>query len=304
MSAEEGVVVRVLVDKNKTGGIIGKAGAAINQIRQDSGVQVEVGAQVQGAHKRIVTITGKLDGVIKALHMITFIMVAIRQEGDLDESTDHHIVLLVQNSYVGAIIGKGGATITALRQQTGSGIKVSEKTLGYSSEKTVTLKGEQGAVAEAITQIMCIFAQQPGNTSTENLYWPQPSEQYLKHMYGEFVAHNGISSMQGQHMQQGMFNQPFPSQFPRGQGGKMAAGETPETIIVPIPETLIGFVIGRKGENINEIRKRSGATIKINEKIAGSTERIVNITGGRAANEVAVALINERLSQYDAKHSA
>lgn len=42
---------------------------------------------------------------------------------------------------------------------------------------------------------------------------------------------------------------------------------------------LAGSIIGTRGERINEIRRRSGAKIKIAEALPGSNDRIITISG-------------------------
>merc|ERR1712228_1064717 len=90
---------------------------------------------------------------------------------------------------------------------------------------------------------------------------------------------------------------PFsPSREVIGEGPE---GFGAEKVVIPIPESLIGYVIGRQGSTIKEIRNLSRAQIKISNKGDGGGDRKVTITGTRQANETAVALVNEKLSQYD-----
>ena len=49
-------------------------------------------------------------------------------------------------------------------------------------------------------------------------------------------------------------------------------------VVIPIPDTLIGYVIGRGGTTIKEIRQQSRAMIKISDKQPGANERIITIT--------------------------
>merc|ERR1712141_904899 len=83
--------------------------------------------------------------------------------------------------------------------------------------------------------------------------------------------------------------------------GEGMEGIGAEKVVIPIPESLIGYVIGRGGNTIKEIRNLSRAQIKISNKgdTAPGGDRKVTITGTRQANETAVALVNEKLSQYD-----
>jgi len=68
--------------------------------------------------------------------------------------------------------------------------------------------------------------------------------------------------------------------------------------MIPVPEYLIGCVIGKGGLNIKEIRERSRATVKIADPINNQPDRIITIIGTRTQNEVAVSLVYEKLNSY------
>ncbi|XP_065881277.1 KH domain-containing protein HEN4-like [Euphorbia lathyris] len=57
-SSPGGVVFRILCPASKTGGIIGKGGAIISQIRQETGAKVRVEESVPGCDERVVIILG------------------------------------------------------------------------------------------------------------------------------------------------------------------------------------------------------------------------------------------------------
>ncbi|CAG5130895.1 unnamed protein product, partial [Candidula unifasciata] len=62
-----------------------------------------------------------------------------------------------------------------------------------------------------------------------------------------------------------------------------------------IPNDLIGCIIGRGGQKINEIRQVSGATIKISNAENGLSDRKVTITGSPECIGLAQYLISSRL---------
>lgn len=61
--------------------------------------------------------------------------------------------------------------------------------------------------------------------------------------------------------------------------------------LFPFSPQLIGSIIGRQGNKINEIRQVSGAQIKIGGPTEGSSERQVTISGAPLAMGVARCLI-------------
>ncbi|XP_016090764.1 heterogeneous nuclear ribonucleoprotein K isoform X2 [Sinocyclocheilus grahami] len=65
-----------------------------------------------------------------------------------------------------------------------------------------------------------------------------------------------------------------------GYGGRSSYSEDPViTTQVTIPKDLAGSIIGKGGQRIKQIRHESGASIKIDEPLQGSEDRIITITG-------------------------
>ena len=71
----------------------------------------------------------------------------------------------------------------------------------------------------------------------------------------------------------------------------------PESMVISVADAHIGFVIGRGGAVINDIRSRTRTQITISQKDTDSTTRSVTITGIRQANEMALAMIEAKLAQ-------
>ncbi|XP_005167376.1 heterogeneous nuclear ribonucleoprotein K isoform X2 [Danio rerio] len=65
-----------------------------------------------------------------------------------------------------------------------------------------------------------------------------------------------------------------------GYGGRSSYSDGPViTTQVTIPKDLAGSIIGKGGQRIKQIRHESGASIKIDEPLQGSEDRIITITG-------------------------
>ncbi|KOS16930.1 RNA-binding protein rnc1 [Escovopsis weberi] len=77
--------------------------------------------------------------------------------------------------------------------------------------------------------------------------------------------------------------------------GGMAGG--PITQQIYIPNDMVGAIIGKGGQKINEIRQMSGSVIKINEPQDNSNERLVTITGTEECNRMALYLLYSRLGE-------
>merc|ERR1719273_229356 len=69
------------------------------------------------------------------------------------------------------------------------------------------------------------------------------------------------------------------------------------TIMVPVPEHLIGIVIGKKGITIKEIRRASKAEIKVDSEITKSGDRMITISGSEEAIEIAAGMVFDRMNE-------
>jgi poly(rC)-binding protein 2/3/4 len=92
----------------------------------------------------------------------------------------------------------------------------------------------------------------------------------------------------GPHGPAGPHGQPVP--------GPAMAG-APLTQQIYIPNDMVGAIIGKGGQKINEIRQISGSVIKINEPQDNSNERLVTITGTEECNRMALYMLYSRLGK-------
>ena len=82
-------------------------------------------------------------------------------------------------------------------------------------------------------------------------------------------------------------------------GGAIPGG--PITQQIYIPNDMVGAIIGKGGQKINEIRQISGSVIKINEPQDNSNERLVTITGTEECNRMALYMLYSRLGKFEDK---
>merc|ERR1740130_1476408 len=297
-------------------------------MRSESGAHIDISDAVQGARKRVVTVRGNVDGVANALHLMADRMWTNRvTRGSRDapqpnagagEEEEVFIDLLVPQCQIGGVIGKGGAKIKVTRESSGASVRISAEPLDESTEKSCTVKGSSEQVYKAII-LVCYHLLENAEKVARQLYWPKPdgAAPFGNGGFGQQqqfgMAQGGGGFGQQQQQQQGFAGFGGPQQGfggqqqqgysgGRGGGGGFSAGGAQENVVIPIPDTLIGYVIGRGGTTIKEIRQQSRAMIKISDKQPGANERIITITGAQGANEIAVALINEKLSQHDVSY--
>uniref|UniRef100_A0A3B5A2W3 Heterogeneous nuclear ribonucleoprotein K n=1 Tax=Stegastes partitus TaxID=144197 RepID=A0A3B5A2W3_9TELE len=82
--------------------------------------------------------------------------------------------------------------------------------------------------------------------------------------------------------------------LPGGRGSYSDIGGPVITTQVTIPKDLAGSIIGKGGQRIKQIRHESGASIKIDEPLEGSEDRIITITGTQDQIQNAQYLLQNR----------
>uniref|UniRef100_A0A673WES7 Heterogeneous nuclear ribonucleoprotein K n=1 Tax=Salmo trutta TaxID=8032 RepID=A0A673WES7_SALTR len=73
------------------------------------------------------------------------------------------------------------------------------------------------------------------------------------------------------------------------------------TTQVTIPKDLAGSIIGKGGQRIKQIRHESGASIKIDEPLEGSEDRIITINGTQDQIQNAQYLLQNSVKQYSGR---
>ncbi|XP_061732603.1 heterogeneous nuclear ribonucleoprotein K, like isoform X3 [Nerophis ophidion] len=86
-----------------------------------------------------------------------------------------------------------------------------------------------------------------------------------------------------------------------GRGSYSDMGGPVITTQVTIPKDLAGSIIGKGGQRIKQIRHESGASIKIDEPLEGSEDRIITIIGTQDQIQNAQYLLQNSVKQYSGR---
>lgn len=152
------VTIRLLFKGNQVGTIIGRKGAKITQIREESACEVKIKGNERDI-ERIVSVSGSPSGVTRALLKIAEFVEGDLNDGLTGRTTKIPVTLhmIVPTGQCGSIIGKGGFRIKEIRENTGCNVKIANELLPGSTEKLITLYGEPRVIEEcvkAICQVM------------------------------------------------------------------------------------------------------------------------------------------------------
>ncbi|XP_025081551.1 poly(rC)-binding protein 3-like isoform X2 [Pomacea canaliculata] len=320
------LTIRMIMQGKEVGSIIGKKGDNIKKFREESGAKINISDG--SCPERIVTVTGSIETIFKA-----FTLISKKFEEDLQNiptvpKPPVTLRLVMPASQCGSLIGKQGCKIKEIRESTGASIQVASEMLPNSTERAVTVSGTADAITQCIKYICGIMQESPpkganlpyrpkpvvspvfisgGQAYNIQTQMTMPSQDPLKtlqpHMTmaphpmpiiptaqtilpGGYVPVNGMAHIQYQRHT----NPTAAPALPAGQA----------THEMAIPNDLIGCIIGRGGQKINEIRQVSGANIKISNAEDGSADRKVTITGTPDTIGLAQYLISTSMELHKA----
>lgn len=310
------LTVRMIMQGKEVGSIIGKKGDNIKKFREDSGAKINISDG--SCPERIVTVTGTTECINKA-----FTFICKKFEEDLQNTPTVPkppvtLRLVVPASQCGSLIGKGGSKIKEIRETTGAQIQVASEMLPNSTERAVTVSGTADAITACIHNICNIMLESPPKGATIQ-YRPKPVVPPVIFTGGQAYTVPGgqipltiseINKLHHMSLQQGipiipttqamlpLHHAPGIPVAYRPANPAAIPQNTQQTHEISIPNDLIGCIIGRGGQKINEIRQVSGAMIKISNAEEGAPDRKVTITGTIETIGLAQYLINTSMELH------
>merc|ERR1712223_476158 len=135
--------LRILVQSDMVGAIIGRGGQTIRQITQQTRARVDVHRKDSvGSVEKAITIYGQPENCSNACLQILKVMQ--EEARNTDKSEDIPLKILAHNNLIGRIIGKQGSTIKRIMEDTDSKITVSSinDINSFNMERVITIRGE------------------------------------------------------------------------------------------------------------------------------------------------------------------
>ncbi|KAL8450234.1 hypothetical protein Emed_002630 [Eimeria media] len=303
--------LKVLVNNLVAGAIIGKSGAVIAQIEQQTGCALKLSPAnmyYPGTEERILIMSGEQEAlnnaVLVVLDKIHEMQCQYTPDGSRKESYDSTspsqppssvkvtLKIVVPKAAVAAIIGKGGQQIKELQSSTNARVQVSNREEAV-VERLVTITGSLEEARAAATSIAACLQSEPSLKS---------------HMYVVYKPGGLLGGPLGYAQQQPLgYGAPPPyAGYPAPLPQEILAHQC--EIFMQVPETVVGAVIGKSGRCVSEVMKQSGARVQVSQKgdfVPGTTDRKVTISGSVAAVHNAHILLLQRVSvaQEAAAHS-
>lgn len=295
--------LRILVQSDMVGAIIGRQGSTIRQITQQTRARVDVHRKDNvGSLEKAITIYGNPENCTNACKRILEVM---QQEANNTNKGEISLKILAHNNLIGRIIGKGGNTIKRIMQETDTKITVSSinDINSFNLERIITVKGAIENMSRAEAQISAKLRQSYEN----DLQAMAPQTMMFPGLHPmAMMATAGIGyGSRGLYTSQASYPGMYPPAAGPAQGGAAAGGgggDTQETTYLYIPNNAVGAIIGTKGSHIRNIIRFSGASVKIapideSKPQEAQNERRVTIVGSPEAQWKAQYLIFEKMRE-------
>ncbi|KAK4276946.1 hypothetical protein QN277_015031 [Acacia crassicarpa] len=158
-SSQEMLTFRLLCHAERVGNIIGKGGAIIKTVQQETGSEIKVIEGESGSEDRIIVISGPAhpddrispvqDAVLRVQTRIVRAVPDAKEHGMLAR-------IMVSSNQIGCLLGKGGSIITEMRKLSGAHIRILGKDQVpkcASEDEVVQISGEVDTVQDALLHI-------------------------------------------------------------------------------------------------------------------------------------------------------
>ncbi|XP_057496185.1 KH domain-containing protein HEN4-like [Actinidia eriantha] len=307
------VLFRLLCPLPLSGGVIGKSGAIVKQLQQDTAAKIRVEESPPGCDERIIVIiasssvnkkislkASKLEGeemgevievsaaqeaLVKVFERV--LEVAVETDGFAAEKEGGvPCRLLAESSQVGGVIGKGGKVIGKIRQDTGCKIRVlsSEKlpSCALPNDELIEIEGDVLAVKKALVTVSgrlqdCPPVDRP-NTSGSQPIKAIP-QRPLPGLHRDLPQRSSIQQpMPARSVTYASGGHPFSIEAERFP--TLASRTQPQEVVFRLlcSNDRAGGVIGRGGTIVKALQDETGASINVAAPVAECDERLITIT--------------------------
>ncbi|NXM15448.1 HNRPK protein, partial [Ploceus nigricollis] len=305
-NTDEMVELRILLQSKNAGAVIGKGGKNIKALRTDYNASVSV--PDSSGPERILSISADTETIGEILKKIIPTLEEYQHYKGSD--FDCELRLLIHQSLAGGIIGVKGAKIKELREVL---FPILFRFCFYSINKLIfcvhmlSVRMPPGRGGRPMPPSRRDYDDMSprrgppppppgrggrGGSRARNLPLPppppprggdlmsydrrgRPGDRYDGMMMQCHV--DACDDMQPPELFEG--GSGYDYSYTGGRGSYGDLGGPIITTQVTIPKDLAGSIIGKGGQRIKQIRHESGASIKIDEPLEGSEDRIITITG-------------------------
>jgi len=278
----EDSVVRLLLLGQDCGLIVGRGGENLSRLRKEFNVDVQMPSG--RTMDRVFMIMGHLDCCLGVVE--DSLQFSKRGPFPVGPQNEMEINLLVESDLVGHILGKSGAKIKEIREQSNAKIKVYQECMPNSNERVVAIGCENAEQMGKCLRLIFEVLQNVQRTSPPCYY--EPGKENAGGMgtngaYGQPANRNGNMNMNPNMNSDGLNNEFL-----------NAMTETKITV----SNDMCGAIIGRGGMNIREIRNASGAQITFSGEL---DSRVISVVGTQRQVQQAEQMLTQSCMNKMAK---
>jgi len=307
-------LLKLLIPSGICGHVIGKAGSYIAELKTKYGGHIMISGVKDcypGTNERVLLIKGAQEEINNLNYQIMERMTTgtfILPDGRGDKTK-----ILLTPLGAGMIIGKGGATIKQIKEQSGAKMIISNSLEGdFNGERVLTISGSIDERAEASRLVAEQVAEEPSNMANTRLKYEGMMQQ------SAFPQDNCVRPPQGMldkfvenhHHQQMMPRSPVGVPPPRPQsmngGGipHIPSGGLPHIpstceVKMDIPSFRVGYIMGKGGQGVKEISRRSNGAKLVFEGMDTQdntvTTRKLTITGTFEQVHIAFDMVHNKV---------
>jgi len=275
--------INFLIHTSQVGGIIGKGGSKIKELRESTNAHLKVFQETLGhSTERVVSIAGGRDEIEACVREILAIMQDSPIKGAInlyDPASPGFEGMYGGGNFGGNMRGggrgggRGGRGGGAIRGNFG-GANQGGFGGGYGGRGGGNMGGAMGGGMDGMGGMpgMGMGGWNAGGAGATPGGPPQDVMAGTGFTYGQNNEYNGGN-----------------------QGGQDFETQTTQ---VTIPKDVAGAIIGRGGDRIRNIRAKSGAVIKIEEAKEDSKDRLITLTGNNNQIQYAQFLMQQSVRQY------
>lgn len=301
-------MLKLLIPNYAAGALIGKAGANISEIQSKFGGSMRLSPNKEfypGTDERIVVLTGEINQLVDLNnHIMEKVQTDQSQRTEnrpKDEVRSQQIKIVLTNGAAGSLIGRGGATIKAIQEETKTKINITNRDeANVPGERVLTMSGSMEQRMLGCQQVIEKVAGEASNMTNSTLKYANTAMSISASIGG------GLSSLFTTRQPESTFTSlsSIGSYGVASQQNTISKLKTNVQIQMEIPDILVGAILGKHGQTITEFIQFSGAKIQFsgkNEFAPGTTDRILTITGDMKQTQTAYFLVSQKAEQAQAE---
>jgi len=273
------------VPERFAGAILGKGGAQVKQTAATAGCKVSMTTRDPGQERRAVIVGTYGQCAIAQGLLQEQLVEAARTAGQ--EINEVSVMFLVRKEAAGAVIGKQGAGLKQIREQSGAKIQLAREEV--EGQRPCTITGPLQSVLLAEKGIFDAVRQVP----VEATGAAPPDNAYLSVAYPGYEA--GVKRQEDVHA-----GGDVAAFMPTAKRQRVEDSEAPTKLLVPAQSA--GAVIGKQGSGLKEIRETTGAHVDMLQQAQAPqwpNDRVVILKGSSSSRQAAVlALLRTAFQMY------